>query len=220
MSCASVRTTTCRTGGCRSSTTWLGTRIGRAAGLHRNSTANRARNTDDFRLLNLTWHTTGLGHHASLTNLTAGRVRNLASADFLSHRAGRVRNLLGDRLTGPRAGRVRNLFRDRLAGPRTGCVRNLLGDRLTGPRAGRVRNLFRDALLLVADAGVWDLLDAGDGNTTADRVRLLAVTNFLHHACAADRSHLGAGHPAFATDCASRLAAARARCRAAIGDGA
>ena len=138
--------------------------------------------------MNLTWNTTGLGHHASLTNLTAGRVRNLASADFLSHRAGRVRNLLGDRLT--------------------------------GPRAGRVRNLFRDALLLVADAGVWDLLDAGDGNTTADRVRLLAVTNFLHHACAADRSHLGAGHPAFATDRAGRLAAARARCRAAIGDGA
>ena len=187
----SICTTAGGTGGRRSGTARLSTRIGRLAGLHRNSTANRARNTDDFRLLNLTRDAVSLGHHPGLTNLTAGRVGHLASANFLSHRAGRVGNLLGDRLTGPRAGRVGNLLRDRFAGPRAGCVRNLLGDRL----------------LFVADTGVRHLLHTGDGNSAADRVRLLAVANFLHHASATDRSHFGARHPALAADGASRLAA-------------
>ena len=185
----------------------MSTRIGRLAGLHRNSTANRARNTDDFRLLNLTRDAVSLGHHPGLTNLTAGRVGHLASANFLSHRAGRVGNLLGDRFAGPRAGRVGNLLRDRFTGPRAGRVGNLLRDRFAGPRAGCVRNLLVDRLLFVADTGVRHLLHTGDGNSAADRVRLLAVANFLHHASATDRSHFGARHPALAADGASRLAA-------------
>ena len=69
--------------------------------------------------------------------------------------------------------------------------------------------------MFVANAGVRNLLHAGDWHAAADRIRLLAVTNFLHHASAADRSHLGARHPAAAADGASRLAAAGAGGRAA-----
>ena len=192
----------------------MSTRIGWAAGLDGDSTADRARNADDFRLLNLSWRAVSLCHHASLTDLATGRVRNLAGPHFLSHRAGRVRNFLGDRFAGPRAGRVWNLLGNRLAGPRAGRVRHLLGDRFAGPRAGRVRHLLGDRLLLVADAGVWDLLHAGDRDSAADRVGLLAVTNFLHHPSAAYRSHFGARHPPSAANRASRLAAAGAGGRA------
>ena len=71
--------------------------------------------------------------------------------------------------------------------------------------------------MFVANAGVRDLLHAGDWNTAADRVGLLAVTDFLHHASAADRAHFGARHPPAAANRASRLAAAGAGGRATIG---
>ena len=112
------------------------------------------------------------------------------------------------------AGGVRNLAGPNFLGHRASGVRNLLGDRFAGPRAGRVRHLLGDRLLLVADAGVWDLLHAGDRDSAADRVGLLAVTNFLHHPSAAYRSHFGARHPPSAANRASRLAAAGAGGRA------
>ena len=125
----SVRTTT----DTRSGTARLSTRIGRAAGLNGDSSADGARDADDLRFLNLTWHTVRLRHHAGLTDLAAGRVRNLTGPNLLSHRASRVRDLLGDGLTGPRAGRVRNLLGDGFAGPRAGCVRDFLADGFAGP---------------------------------------------------------------------------------------
>ena len=97
----SVRTTTGAAGGTRSGTARLSTRIGWAAGLDGDSTADRAGDADNFRLLNLAWRAVSLRHHAGLTDLAAGRVRNLAGPDFLSHRAGRVRDLLGDCFAGP-----------------------------------------------------------------------------------------------------------------------
>jgi len=196
-----------------SGTAWLSTWIGWAAGLNWNSAADRAGDAADLGFRDLARNTGRLGHHAGLTDLAAGRVRNAAGANFLGHRAGGVRNSLRDLLTGPRAGGVRNSLRDLLAGPRTGRVRNSLRDRFAGPRAGRVRDSLRDALLFVTDTGVRNLLDAGNRHTTADRVRLLAVTNFLNHAGAADRSHLGAWHPATAGHRTERLWAAGAGAR-------
>ena len=113
----SVCTATGGAGGTRSGTARLSTRIGWAAGLHGDSAADRARDADDLRLLNLAWCAMSLRHHTGLTDLAAGRVRHLAGPDFLGHRAGRVRHLLGDRFAGPRADRVRHLLGDRFAGP-------------------------------------------------------------------------------------------------------
>lgn len=71
------------------------------------------------------------------------------------------------------------------------------------------------------------MLHTGDRNSTADRVRLLAVTDFLDHSGAADGSHFGAWNPATAANRAVGLAAAGAGAviasgrRAALGaDGA
>ena len=147
----------------------------------------------------------GLRHHFRLTDLTAGRVRNSAGPDFLCHRARRVGNLLRDGFTGPRAGRVGNFLRDRLAGPRAGRVRNLLDDVFAGPRASRVGNLFVDRVLFVANARVRHLLYHGLRDLSAHRVRLLAVTNFLLHACAGDGPHFGSGNPMLAADRATGL---------------
>lgn len=97
----SVRTTTGTAGSTWSGTARLSTRIGGAAGLNWDSSADGARDADDLRFLNLTWDTVCLRHHAGLTDLAAGRIRNLTGPNFLSHRAGRVRDLLGDGLTGP-----------------------------------------------------------------------------------------------------------------------
>ena len=193
--------------GCRSGTTRLSTRIGWTAGLNWNSAADRARNAANLGFRDLAGNAGCLRHHACLANLTAGGVRNLTGPNFLGHRAGGVRNLLGDCFAGPRAGRVRNLLGNRFAGPRAGRVRNLLGDRFAGPRAGGVRNLLGDALLFVANTGVRNLLHTGDWNSTADRVRLLAVTDFLNHTGAADRSHFRSRNPATAADRTVGLAA-------------
>ena len=54
------------------------------------------------------------------------------------------------------------------------------------------------------------MLHAGYWNSSADRVRLLAVTNFLNHTSAADRPHFGSWNPATAADRTIRLAAAGA----------
>jgi len=79
----------------------LTARIGWAACLNRNSTANGSWDTNNLRFLNPTWDAMSLRNHLGFTNLTAGRVGDFSSPNFLSHRAGRVRNLLGDCLTGP-----------------------------------------------------------------------------------------------------------------------
>lgn len=68
-------------------------------------------------------------------------------------------------------------------------------------------------MLLVADAGVRNLLDDGFWNLTADSVRLLTMTNFLLHSCASDRACFHPGDPSLAADrsaglFADRLAAA------------
>ena len=171
-----------------------------AGRLNRDSVTDCARDTDHLGLNDLAWNALGLGDHLGFANLTAGCVRNLAGPDFLSHGAGRVGNLLGDRFAGPRAGRVRNLLGNRFTSPRAGRVRNLLGDRFAGPRAGRVGNLFRDGLLFVTDTGVRNLFHNGFRNLAADGVRLLAMTNFLFHAGAGNRSHFRPRNPSFAAD--------------------
>jgi hypothetical protein len=178
--------------------------------LNRHLSANRAWDTDHFRFNNLLRDAVGLGDHLGFANLAAGRVRNTSRAGLLGHRAGRVRNLLCHRFAGPRAGRVRNLLGDRFAGPRAGRIRNLLRNRLTSPRAGRVGNLFRHALLFPTNAGIRNLLRVAFGNSSADRVRLLAVMDFLFHSCAGDRSHFGARNPFAAGDRAHRWFADRA----------
>ena len=61
-------------------------------------------------------------------------------------------------------------------------------------------------MLFVADAGVRNLLDAGDWHAAADRVGLLAVTDFLNHASAADVAGFSSWHPASAADGAEGLA--------------
>ena len=183
--------------GARGGTAGLGTHIRRAAGLNRNPAANRTGHAADFGFLDLTRRAGGSRRHPGLADLTAGRIGDATCPDFLGHAAGRVGNSLGDRFAGPRAGRVGNS----------------LGDRLTGPRAGRVRDSFGEALLFVANAGVGDLLHAGDRHTAADRVGLLAMNDFLNHSRAADRSHFGTGHPAAAADRTIRLAASGAGAR-------
>lgn len=54
--------------------------------------------------------------------------------------------------------------------------------------------------MLVTDTCVRNLLHAALWNLTANRVGLLAVTDFLFHSGAGDGSHLGTGHPATAGD--------------------
>ncbi len=150
-----------------------------------------------------------LRHHLGFTDLAAGRVRNSAGANFLSHRTGCVRNLLGNRFAGPRAGCVRNLLGNRFAGPRAGRVRNLLGNRFAGPRAGRIRNLLIDRVLFVTNTVIRNLLHAGFRNLAANRVGLLAVTDFLLHAGAGDCSHFRARNPVFAANRSAGLFANR-----------
>ena len=99
--------------GNRTTLAWLA----RTSGLNGHLPAHGPRDANDLGLDDLTRHAACLRDHLRLTNLTAGRVRNLAVPDFLSHRAGRVRNLLGDRFAGPRAGRVRNFLGNGFAGP-------------------------------------------------------------------------------------------------------
>ena len=103
--------------GRRSGTAGLSTRIGWAAGLNGDSSANRARDAANFCFGDHSWCAGGLCHHLGLTDLAAGRVRNATGTGFLSHRAGGVRNSLGDRFRSPRAGRVRDSLGDRFAGP-------------------------------------------------------------------------------------------------------
>lgn len=186
----------------------MSTWIGWAAGLNWDSAADRPWDAANLGFRDLTRNAGRLRHHLSLTDLTAGRVRNAAGAGFLSHRAGRVRNLLGDRFAGPRAGRVRDSLGDRFTGPRAGRVRNSLGDRFAGPRTGRVRDSLGDALLFVADAGVRNLLDAGHWHAAADRVGLLTMTDFLNHTSAADVAGFNSWHPASAANGTEALAAA------------
>jgi hypothetical protein len=179
---------------------------------------NGSRNTDDLGFDDLTGNASCLRHHLRFTDLTTRGVRNFAGPNFLGHRAGRVRNLLGNGFTGPRAGRIGDLLRDRFAGPRACRVRNPLRDGLAGPRACRVRNLFGDRLLFITDAGVRNLLHAGFGNLAADRVRLLAVTNFLLHAGAGDGSHFRTRNPSSTSDCAAGLFAGRVATTGRIAD--
>jgi hypothetical protein len=58
--------------------------------------------------------------------------------------------------------------------------------------------LLVDRVLFPTDAGVRNLLDAGLRNLTADRIGLLAVTDFLLHAGAGNRSRFGTRYPAAA----------------------
>lgn len=71
--------------------------------------------------------------------------------------------------------------------------------------------------MFVTNAGVRNLLHTGDWNSTADRVRLLAMTDFLNHAGAADGSQFGAWNPATAANRAVGLAATGARAVIASG---
>ena len=64
--------------------------------------------------------------------------------------------------------------------------------------------------MFVADAGVRNLLDAGHWHATADRVGLLAMTDFLNHPRAADIAGFHSWHPASAADRAERLTGATA----------
>lgn len=54
--------------------------------------------------------------------------------------------------------------------------------------------------MFVTNTCVRNLFDAGFRNFSADRIGLLAVTNFLDHASAGDGSHFRAGNPASAGD--------------------
>ena len=182
-------------------------RITDADRLNGHASANRAGNGDHFCFHNLAWHTSRLGHHLGFANLTAGGVRNSPCTNFLGHRASGVRNLLGDGFAGPGASRVRDSLGDRLASPGAGGVRNLLCDGFTGPRARRVGNAFGNRVLFVTNTGIGNLLDDGFRNLPANRVRLLAVTNFLFHACAGDSPGFHAGDPSFAADGAAGLLA-------------
>ena len=132
--------------------------------------------TPSHRYANLARNALGTSHSACLTNLTAGCVRNFASAGLLFHFADGVRNLLcaafcnhlagcvwnsaSNALLGPAAGRVRNLLRAGLLCHCAGCIGNLLGACFLCERAGRVRNLLRCCHRNLTADGVWNLLVA------------------------------------------------------------
>ena len=143
----------------------------------------------------LAWNAMGLGHVASLTNLTASRVRHLTVTDLLGHGAGGVRHLLGPLLTGVAARRVRHLTADRLAGPGAGGVRHLLGPALTSIRTGRIRHLLGAGLTGPAAGCIRHLLREAVRNPATGGVRHLAVLRLADPPGAADLTSHSLGNP-------------------------
>ena len=150
-----------------------------AAGL--NWPADNSWYAASHRDANLTRNALCTSHSACLTNLTAGRVRNFASAGLLFHLAGGVWNLLCAAFCNHLAGCVRNTASNALFSPAAGRVRNLLRAGLLCHCAGCVRNLLGACFLNESAGCVRNLLRCCHRNLTADGVRNLLVADFRNH---------------------------------------